>query len=198
MAYVVYKGATVYFSENVYEPAEDSFLLADACIDYIRDNSRVLEIGTGSGFVSAVIRANKKNVDLIASDLNPHALNCAKNNNVEVIRSDLFGGFKPAHQFDTIVFNPPYLPTGDDERLQGWINFAFDGGEDGRDTIRRFLSEVNQYLKPNGNMLLLVSSLTNPKEVIRLMNNEDFNVSTICEDSCFFEKLMVLHGKLDS
>lgn len=197
MSYVIYKGVTVHFCENVYEPAEDSFLLADACIERIKDDSRVLEIGTGSGFVSSVILANKKNVNLIASDLNPYALNCAKKNNVDVICCDLFGGFKQENQFDTIVFNPPYLPTEDDERLGGWLNLAFDGGKDGRDTIRRFLAEVKQYLNPDGNVLLLVSSLTGPKEVIRLMNNEGFNVNVISGDTCFFEKLMVLHGSLN-
>ncbi len=197
MAYVVYKGATVYFCENVYEPAEDSFLLADACIEHIKDDSCVLEIGTGSGFISSVISANKQDVKLIGCDLNPHALDCAKRNSVDVVRSDLFGGFKKIQLFDTIVFNPPYLPTEDDERLGGWINYAFDGGNDGRNTIRRFLSDVKYHLKDDGNVLLLVSSLTGPKEVIRLMNNEGFNVSVICEDTCFFEKLMVLHGNLD-
>ncbi|MDK2892386.1 HemK2/MTQ2 family protein methyltransferase [Methanohalophilus sp.] len=197
MSYVVYKGATVYFCENVYEPAEDSFLLADACIEYIKDGSCVLEIGTGSGFVSSVILTNKKNVKLIASDLNPYALNCARKNNVDVICCDLFGGFKQVKQFDTIVFNPPYLPTEDDERLGGWINLAFDGGKDGRECIRRFLAEVKQYLKPDGDVLLLISSLTGPKEVIRLMNNEGFNVNVISDEACFFEKLMVLHGCLN-
>ena len=33
---------------------------------------RVLEIGTGTGFVSAVLKANM-DVDLLATDINPHA-----------------------------------------------------------------------------------------------------------------------------
>lgn len=197
MTYVTYKNAIVYFCENVYEPAEDSFLLADACIDHIADGSHVLEIGIGSGFISSVIKANIKDVRLIGCDVNPHALTCATENGIDVIRSDLFGGFRKAPLFDTIVFNPPYLPTEDDERLSGWINYAFDGGKDGLQTIRNFLSEIKNYLKPDGNVLLLVSSLTGPKEVIRWMNNEGFTVNIICEDMCFFEKLMVLHGTLD-
>lgn len=193
MTCVAYKGADVYVCDNVYEPAEDSFLLADACLNYINESSLVLEVGTGSGFISSVISANINNVSVIGSDISPLALACARKNGIEVVRSDLFGAFRN-HVFDTIVFNPPYLPTADDERLGGWLNYAFDGGADGRATIRAFLSRVRNYLKPGGDILILVSSLTGPQEVIRRMEEAGFNTGIEGEEQCFFEKLMVLHG----
>lgn len=124
---------------------------------------RILEIGTGSGFVSAVLLANLKRICLVATEINPHAARCAKVNGVEVIRTDLFRGIKsknPDILFDLILFNPPYLPTSEEEKVPGWLNYAFDGGISGRDTLNMFLDEIRNYLKPEGEILVLISSIT--------------------------------------
>ncbi len=137
MVEIKYKGACVKLADEVYDPAEDSYLLADAAISYARDGMRVLEIGTGTGFVSSVLLANA-NVELTATDINPHAAKCAKSNGIEVIWTDMFDGLKAKSCFDIVIFNPPYLPTSDDEKVPGWLNYAFDGGRDGRMAVERF------------------------------------------------------------
>nr|WP_226990657.1 hypothetical protein [Methanosarcina acetivorans] len=53
---------------------------------------RILEIGVGSVFVSAVLRANVKDIRVLAIEINPHVALCAKANGIEVIRTDLFRG----------------------------------------------------------------------------------------------------------
>lgn len=53
---------------------------------------RILEIGVGSVFVSAVLRANVEDIRIFATEINPHAARCAKANGIEVIRTDLFRG----------------------------------------------------------------------------------------------------------
>ena len=58
-------------------------------------------------------------------------------NGVQVVRTDLYNGI--CSEFDLIIFNPPYLPTPEEERLKSWLNRAFDGGPTGRDEIARFL-----------------------------------------------------------
>ena len=150
-------------TDLVYEPAEDSFLLADAALKEAKPGMRILEIGTGSGFVSAVLLANLKDIQLVATEINPHAARCAKANGVEVIRTDLFRGVRPQSpetRFDLILFNPPYLPTSKEEKVPGWLNYAFDGGTSGRETLDRFLDEVRDYLRPGGKILVLISSIT--------------------------------------
>ncbi|WP_292372445.1 HemK2/MTQ2 family protein methyltransferase [Methanosarcina sp. UBA411] len=183
----------------VYEPAEDSFLLADAALKEAKAGMRILEIGTGSGFVSTVLLENLKDIRLVATEINPNAATCAKTNGVEVIRTDLFKGLKsrdPETHFDLILFNPPYLPTSEEEKVPGWLNYAFDGGISGRETLDRFLDEVKDYLKPRGEVLVLISSITGLEAVKEKMENLGFTVDVIARKKVSFEELMVVRGKI--
>ncbi len=194
MVEIKYKGACIKLADEVYDPAEDSYLLADAAISYARDGMHVLEIGTGTGFVSSVLLANV-NVELTATDINPHAAKCAKSNGIEVIRTDMFDGLKAKSCFDIVIFNPPYLPTSDDEKVPGWLNYAFDGGRDGRMAVERFLDHVCGYLAPSGMILLLVSSLTGIEDVSSRMGAMGFDVEIVGREKCSFEELVVIMGK---
>ncbi|MDY9928158.1 HemK2/MTQ2 family protein methyltransferase [Methanosarcina sp.] len=201
MVEIEYKNTRVKLgaSDLVYEPAEDSFLLADAALEEAEPCMRILEIGAGSGFVSAVLKANVKGIRILATEINPHAARCAKANEVEVIRTDLFRGLKPGSQkasFDLILFNPPYLPTSKEEKVPGWLNYAFDGGTSGRETLDRFLSEVRNYLKPGGKVLILISSITGLESVKEKMEKLGFEVDIVQRKKVSFEELMVVRGKL--
>jgi len=190
MTSITYRGKIIYLLPHVYEPAEDSFLLVDALIDNIKDGDRVLELGCGSGIV-ALFAQNRASF-VVATDLNPHAVLCASKNGINAIRTDLFNSIKG--QFDLIVFNPPYLPTSDEERLSEWDSLMLEGGKNGRQTIERFIDGLKDYLSPKGRVLLLVSSLTGIKEVCLIMNNAGFFVETISRSKHFFEQLVVLKG----
>ncbi len=194
MVKIKYKGACVILADDVYEPAEDSYLLADSAIRYTKKGMCVLEIGTGTGFVSSVLLANI-DVKLTATDINPHAALCARSNGIEVIRTDMFDGLKAKPCFDIIIFNAPYLPTSENEKIPGWLNYAFDGGSDGHVAVERFLNDVCTYLVPNGMILMLVSSLTGIKNVISNMKLIGFDVIIAGRKKCFFEELVVLLGK---
>ncbi|MDM7919250.1 MAG: class I SAM-dependent methyltransferase [Methanosarcina sp.] len=201
MVEIEYKNTRVKLgpSDLVYEPAEDSFLLADAALEEAEPGMRILEIGAGSGFVSAVIRANVKGARVFATEINPHAARCAKENGVEVIRTDLFNGLKSGFRgisFDLILFNPPYLPTSEEEKVPGWLNYAFDGGTSGRETLDRFLEEVRDYLKPGGKVLVLISSITGFEAVKEKMMRSGFEVDIILRKKVSFEELMVVRGRL--
>ena len=201
MVEIEYKKARIRLGDTnlVYEPAEDSFLLTDAALIEAKPGMHILEIGTGSGFVSAVLLANLKDIRLIATEINPHAVRCAKMNGVEVIRTDLFKGLKPRHPetlFDLILFNPPYLPTSREEKVPGWLNYAFDGGTSGRDTLNHFLDEVKNYLKPGGEILVLISSITGLEAVKGKMEKLGFAVEVVARKKVSFEELMVIRGKL--
>lgn len=184
-----YKNTSVNIIENVYEPSEDSFLLADAVLSEIRESERILEVGCGSGLISAVIKANTK-ASVIGIDINPHAAKCTKENGIDVIRGDLLSCIKG--RFDLIIFNPPYLPTGDGERQKGWLNVALDGGYDGRKVIYRFLEDAGRCLVPGGKILMLVSSLTGIDEIRSQMFSLGYIVEDNRHEKYMYEQLTVL------
>jgi len=216
---ISYKGVDAVVLEDVYEPAEDTFLLAECAVSEFEKtvaDSRIsssfssafsLEIGAGSGFVSAFLQSAFPNLNAFAVDINPNAVLCSGMNGVRVFESDMFQIFEAStsasfdsnvlkpQRFDLILFNPPYLPTADDEKIDSMLNYAFDGGISGRDSIDRFLAEVGAYLSENGFFLLLISSITGLEEVKDEMMKNGFSAEIIGKKKCSFEELMVLKGK---
>ena len=186
---LIYRNASVKTAQQVYEPAEDSFLLADAALSEVRDRDRVLEVGCGSGIISAVIKANTK-ASVVGIEINPFAARCSKENGIEVIRGDLLSCI--TGEFDLIIFNPPYLPTNEMERTKDWINAALDGGYDGRSIIKRFLNEAGNCLSNNGKILLLISSMTGIDEVRSELISLGFTILEIGHERLDFEQLIVL------
>ena len=172
----------------VYQPAEDSALLAEAAV--AEAHGRVLEVGTGSGWVAQRI-ADERGLDAVGSDLNPHAARQARERGVEGIVADLLAPFR-ADAFDTVCFNPPYLPTDPDNEWGDWMERALSGGESGRELIEPFLDDVGRVLAPDGVVLLLVSSLTGYDEVLELVTGAGFAAEPVVEESFPFETLTVL------
>jgi release factor glutamine methyltransferase len=184
-----FKDTKIKFTPQVYEPAEDSFLLAEAALSIIKNSENILEVGCGSGIICAVIKKNTA-AKVTGIDINPYAAKCTRDNGVESIRGDLLSCIRG--KFDIIIFNPPYLPTDDSERTKGWINIALDGGSDGRKIINRFLEEAGSNLLENGRILMLVSSLTGIEDVKSKMKSIGFHVEEKNKERFNFEQLMVL------
>jgi len=171
----------------VYQPEADTFLLLLAAQDEVRPGDRVLEIGTGSGLIAAALA---QDCDIVATDINPHAVFCARQKGIDVVRSDLFSGIRGT--FDLIIFNPPYLPTQPDERIDDWLESALDGGTTGREVIGRFVASVGDVLARGGRILLLVSSLTGLSEVRALFAGHGFFVEVVRQQTVEDEELFVL------
>jgi release factor glutamine methyltransferase len=174
--------------EDIYQPAEDTYLLHRAALAEAKEDDRALEIGCGSGFISQELGPLIRR--LIATDISPHAVRAAKARGIEVVRADLFQGIKG--KFDLILFNPPYLPTLQKERTGRWIDYALDGGESGRQTIGRFLGDLAGHLRPAGRALLLISSLTGLAEVQETAAAAGLTAEVVAGERCFFEQLHVL------
>ncbi|KTG27518.1 HemK2/MTQ2 family protein methyltransferase [Haloferax profundi] len=183
---------------TVYQPAEDSGLLAQAAIG--RVSGRVLEVGTGSGWVASQL-VQKTDADVVASDLNPHA--CAQaaersanlredgHRGFDVVRGNLVDPFCD-DSFDAVAFNPPYLPEDLEAARDDWMEVALTGGEDGREIIDPFLDTVGRVLKPDGEVLLLVSSLTGYDEVLARAEANGFGHDVVVQESYPYETLSVL------
>lgn len=182
----------------VYQPAEDSALLARAAVADVSSADRVLEVGTGSGWVAGEV-ATETRADVVASDLNPHACREARerardldeSGAFEVVAADLVSAFSD-EAFDVVLFNPPYLPTDPDNEWGDWMERALSGGESGREVIEPFLDTVGRVLAPGGRVLLLVSSLTGYETVLDYANERGFDAEKAVEESYPFETLTVV------
>jgi release factor glutamine methyltransferase len=180
----------------VYEPAEDSFLLANYASGL---RGSILDVGTGSGIQALVnAKANPEN-EVIGVDIHPEAVRCATQNaktnkipNARFFVSDLFVNING--KFDGIVFNPPYLPncvSGFRCSVSG-NELALSGGKTGRELTDRFLDQFQRYLNKNGSVLLLQSSLNNVEKTKQMLSEKGYNTKILAQESFFFEKLHVL------
>jgi len=185
---------------HVYQPAEDSALLASAVIESLSEEPLskesgseprcLLEVGTGSGWVAQQV-ATETDAHVVGSDLNPHACRQAYDRGVRAVRADLLAPFADG-VFDAVLFNPPYLPTDPENEWDDWMEHALSGGEDGRRLIVPFLEDVGRVLASNGEVYLLVSSLTGYDIVVDLAENAGFVVDEISQESYPFEVLSIL------
>jgi release factor glutamine methyltransferase len=149
---VEYLGLTLRIPPQVQPITGMSDLLGTAVTDEVRETDRALDMGTGSG-VNAILAAAKSS-DVTAVDVNPHAVEAARENaeangvaaRVRVLESDLFDRVDGA--FDLVVFDPPFrwfAPRDLRERNTT--------DEDYR-TLTAFFREVQRYLSPGGRILL--------------------------------------------
>jgi release factor glutamine methyltransferase len=176
-----------YDPAQVYQSEADTFLLLEAAKTEVKSGDRVLEIGTGSGRIAAAL---VQDCDVVATDINPHAVFCAREKGLDVVRSDLCSGLRGT--FDLIIFNPPYLPTQPEERIADWLEYALDGGATGRAVVGRFADAVCGVLAPEGRILLLISSLTGLAEVVELFASRGFTAEVARQQTVEDEELYVL------
>ena len=178
--------------ETVYQPAEDSRLLAETVIDHgkVEPHQQVVDVGTGSGYVAARIH-DEKGASVVGSDINPDACQQAHEMGVPVVRSDLLSAFQN-ETVDVVVCNPPYLPTPEDEEWDDWMEHALSGGVDGQRIVNRVLADAPRVLRPAGCVYLLISSLTDPEAVAETARTAGFSVETVADEPQPFERLFVL------
>ena len=174
--------------DQVYPVREDTRLLLEAALDEVEPRDRVLDLGTGSGYIAH--RLVGKAALVVATDVNPHACRMATSRGVGVARADLTAGLRG--QFDLVLFNPPYLPTKPGERMDDWLEKALDGGESGRDVIVRLLPDLSRVLAPGGRLLLVLSELTGEREVLDLFRDGGFTAEICRRTRIEGEALMVL------
>jgi release factor glutamine methyltransferase len=187
-----FKNLTIELHPEVYEPAEDTFLLVDS-ID-VSEGDSVFEVGAGCGLIALYCASIGANV--VCSDINPFAVEFVKKNflvNKALLRGsfdirigDLFSVLDSKDSFDIIVFNPPYLPTSKKELVggSGWFDKAVSGGADGLNVTERFINQVSNFLKKNGRVYFVFSSLSNGEKLESLIKKNNFSFEIV--NSCRF------------
>lgn len=131
-------------------------LLGNVLLAEVREEDRVLDMGTGSG-VNAILAAGTAR-QVLAVDVNPIAVAAARANaetnavadRVEVRQSDVFSAVDG--EFDLIVFDPPYRWFAPRDLLE-----AASTDENYR-AMTTFFREASGHLTPEGRMLIAFGS----------------------------------------
>ncbi len=192
------EGVKIITTRNVYEPHEDSEMLAKA----VKENAfgKFLDMGTGSGLQAITAFKNGMTKSVTAADVSETAINEAGKNaernnaKIKLVKSNLFSNIPG--KFDCIAFNPPYLPTTKNEKLKGEINQAFDGGRTGRKTSSKFIAEAKKHLEKKGIILLVGSSLSNYEKTIKDLKKTGFETEIIAQKNFFIEEVVIIKAWL--
>ena len=149
---------------GVFRPRSDTRLLAGVLAgQYSGPGRTVLDLCTGSGAL-AVAAARAGAADVTAVDLSRRAVLTTRSNarrnrvRVRVRRGDLFAPVA-GWRFDTIVSNPPYLPSALPHPPRHGAGRATEAGPDGRLLLNRICADAPRHLRPGGSVLLVHSSL---------------------------------------
>ena len=116
---VDFYGYIIKVNPSVLIPRFETELLVEKTLNYIRKlnftSSSVLDIGTGSGCISVVLKSECKDLEITAIDNSSKALYVAKSNakmnkvKINFILKDVFK-FNLINNYDIIISNPPYIP----------------------------------------------------------------------------------------
>jgi SAM-dependent methyltransferase len=119
-------------------------------------SSIAFDIGTGTGVIAAILA--KRGVEhVVATDLDPRALACARENvqrlgfgdRIDVVQADLF----PEGRAALVVCNPPWIPARASSPMENGI---YD--PESR-MLRGFLAKLPEHLAPGGEGWLILSDL---------------------------------------
>ncbi len=173
---------------HVLIPRQDTETVCQAALDILKPGHRVLDLCTGSGALAVAIKKLRPDCRIEGADISPEALAMAKHNaasnGVDVLffQGDFFAPVQGP--YDLIVCNPPYIPTGDMEKLQPQVKkepaLALHGGAEGLDFYRRLLYEVPRHLSPQGYVVCELGD--NQAQAVRALAEENFDMIEIFDD----------------
>jgi len=124
----------------------------------------IADIGLGSGAIAIALAANIQHAKIYGTEISDAAMEVARANiekqnlsdRVTILSGDLLDPLAGLElEFDAIVSNPPYIPTGEIDSLQPEVSLfepreALDGGHDGLDIYRKLVPSAMSLLKVGG------------------------------------------------
>ena len=157
-------GMQLKVDERVLIPRPETEELVELILaENLKDNLKVLDIGTGSGAIALALAKNRPDWSVTATDISQDALELATENskrqdlNLSFIKSDCFSEI--SSKYDIIVSNPPYISREDQEEvglnvLHSEPHLALFADEDGLAIYRRIAEDSKDYLNDGGKIYL--------------------------------------------
>jgi release factor glutamine methyltransferase len=182
---VEFCGRVLRVDPGVYVPRWQTELLAQRALARLPEGGLAVDLCTGCGALAAVLASRPARV--VATDVDPRSVACARSNGVDAVVGDLFASLSLSRaEVDVVVGVVPYVPTGELSLLQrDTFTFetplAYDGGADGCAILRRAVAGAISALRPGGALLLELggeqASLLAPElaafDEVRILRDED-------------------------
>ncbi|HEX4522050.1 MAG TPA: peptide chain release factor N(5)-glutamine methyltransferase [Casimicrobiaceae bacterium] len=159
-------GLDLEITPDVLIPRPETELLVELALARLPGDreTRVLDLGTGSGAVALAIAAARRNAQVVSTDVWRPALALAARNaarlgigNVTFVESDWFDAL-PDERFDLVAGNPPYVAAGDPHLSEGDLRHeprqALTPGGDGLSAIRTIVAAAPAHLARGAWLLL--------------------------------------------
>lgn len=174
VAYIIgeweFYGLTLDICRDVLIPRPDTETLAELGIGFVRglaEPARVMDLCAGSGCVGLAVAANCPEASVVLGEWSEDALRVCRQN---IRRCGLsmqtsaarVNALEPPpallRDFDLILCNPPYIPSGDIPGLDSSVRdyeplMALDGGEDGLDFYRAVADRWKAALRSEGRLM---------------------------------------------
>ena len=157
-------GTELKVDERVLIPRPETEELVELILaENLKDNLKVLDIGTGSGAIALALAKNRPDWSVTAADISQDALDLSMENandqnlNLSFIKSDCFSEI--SSKYDIIVSNPPYISREDEVEvglnvLHSEPHLALFADEDGLAIYRRIAEDSKDYLNDGGKIYL--------------------------------------------
>ncbi|MBZ2119149.1 peptide chain release factor N(5)-glutamine methyltransferase [Streptococcus infantis] len=164
IGYAEFFGTELKVDERVLIPRPETEELVELILaENLKDNLKVLDIGTGSGAIALALAKNRPDWSVTAADISQDALDLSMENandqnlNLSFIKSDCFSEI--SSKYDIIVSNPPYISREDQEEvglnvLHSEPHLALFADEDGLAIYRRIAEDSKDYLNDGGKIYL--------------------------------------------
>ncbi|WP_063058174.1 putative protein N(5)-glutamine methyltransferase [Nocardia sienata] len=169
LGWVQFRGLRIGVRDGVFVPRQRSALLVDEALALAADRPvhTVVDLCCGSGALGLALLTGlrPRPVELVAADIDPVAVACARDNLTavggRVHQGDLFDALPDGlrGRIDILLANTPYVPSGQIARLppearEHEPQVALDGGPDGLALARRTASAATEWLAPGGSLLI--------------------------------------------
>lgn len=194
-----FMGLNFKVNPGVLIPRQDTEILVEEALKAITPGMEVLDLCTGSGCIAVSLAKFKPKAKVQGADISPEALQVSEENagrngvDVRFFLSDMFEQVRG--NFDVIVSNPPYIPTGVIQGLMPEVkdfepHLALDGREDGLWFYRILTSEGKKYLK-SGGVLMAEIGCDQGKAVKRLFQEEGYCEIKVIKDLAGLDRVVI-------
>ena len=163
IGWVRFCGVRLNIDAGVFVPRPHSEALARRAVPLLPTLGMAVDLCTGSGAVAAVLGSARPRATVVATDVDPVAIECARRNGVRALLGDLDEPVPPSWRgrVDVMTAVVPYVPTEELHLLPRDVlanepRRALDGGPRGTAVLPRAAEAAARWLRPGGSVLLEV------------------------------------------